>query len=361
MSTQQATTAPTIFSSDGLPPIPVPQPYQTTANIPSSTDGTSKTQCDDAVEETYVSPHDAFEMFSGKIFSHDENRVNKNTTTAVKIKETPLQRLNRLKREISELEKDLSSSHFSDTDPNSELLKLTQELSSRLSFNPSLRQNELTSVVSNTIKDVVAPTPSKDDATEQQPIADTTTPPLPPHVFERLSQLERILGNGIAADTTGLKGTILERLEKAEGLVRGVDSQFLEKAANRAKIIRADWEAAAKTRSKLATTLNSASNSSEDTKMISHLYDNMRSLEGVSHQLPLIINRLTGLSQLHLQANDFAGRLAGSERCLEEVERLVKGLENTLERVEEGLGESLTVVEKNLEDFDERFKKLEGV
>merc|ERR1712204_69306 len=82
---------------------------------------------------------------------------------------------------------------------------------------------------------------------------------------ERLGRMERIIGGSSRAKITH-KGTLLERLEKAEELVRGVDSKVLEQAASRAKIIRADWEAASKTRSKVASV---ASASPEETKMIS--------------------------------------------------------------------------------------------
>ncbi len=122
---------------------------------------------------------------------------------------------------------------------------------------------------------------------------------------------------------------------------------------------RSDLEAALKVRSKLSASLSGTQAASqEDIQLISSLYDSMKSVEGVSSQLPLIVNRLHQLAFLHTQAADFANRLVATEKSSTELERLLCNLEDTLQKVEKGCIENLHIMEKNVLVLDERLQNL---
>lgn len=84
----------------------------------------------------------------------------------------------------------------------------------------------------------------------------------------------------------------------------------------------------------------------------------MKSVEGVSSQLPFIVDRLHQLAFLHTQAADFATRLTATEKSSKDLERLLCNLEETLQNVEQGCVENLHVMEKNVLFLDERLQNL---
>jgi hypothetical protein len=78
----------------------------------------------------------------------------------------------------------------------------------------------------------------------------------------------------------------------------------MEQTAKKAKVIRADLEAASKAGNKLTATYKK-----EDSKMILQLHQQMTELEGLSGYLPSLANRLQQLVGLHVQASTFLTRL----------------------------------------------------
>mmetsp|Transcript_59652 Transcript_59652/g.69714 ORF Transcript_59652/g.69714 Transcript_59652/m.69714 type:complete len:399 (-) Transcript_59652:241-1437(-) len=342
-----------------------------------------------------IDPVTAFEVFSGKIFptSSDSNRVSNrpNNAPMSTIVETPLQRLTRLQMEISELESDLKSTSLSTEEkdgaaPTSEeMLKVARNLAFRLDAASQISPNridssgkvqtELTGVVMRELERLQ----SKVSANDAKPSASATDLAAVTYelyasgdgkiggagssdyntlsIEERLATVEKFVGN--SSSVVAAKGTVMERLEQAEGMASKVDTEILEAAAAKAKVIRADLEAANKARSKLTSSMLLAGHSAgEDAKVISSLHEQMTDIEGVSSQLPAIVQRLQQLSQLHGQAADFSTRLAAVESMARDSERLVASLEETLDHVEKGSLSNLKIIEKNMKTLDEKMKKI---
>ena len=177
---------------------------------------------------------------------------------------------------------------------------------------------------------------------------------------ERLRKLEIAMGcssNGGCAPTDGSGGSnnksILERIEEAERLTKEVDAKQVEKLAAKAKVVRADLEAAARARAKLASSSkSSASTSKDDAQVISALHAQLVELEGMSSHLPALTTRLVELSTLHSNAADFASRLHAAEEAVARSEGVLRSVEGALSKMEGGWEANMEGVRKNVDRLD---------
>ena len=179
---------------------------------------------------------------------------------------------------------------------------------------------------------------------------------------DRLVRLERAVGShGASSSSTGTttttgsltSKTLLQRLEEMEQLVKTVDASTLEQTATKAKIIRADLEAASKARNKLAATYKK-----EDSKMIQELHTQLMELEGMSEYLPALVERLQQLASLHVQAGTFSSRLEALETSANQLSSSVSSVEGTMEQLTLNLTQNLQTMEMNLQALDNRLKEL---
>lgn len=184
---------------------------------------------------------------------------------------------------------------------------------------------------------------------------------------ERLRKLELAVGSSFPSSTmigssissNDVNKSILQRIEEAEQLVREVDSSAIDKLAARAKVVRADLEAAARAKSKLSTLSRSVGGSKEhqqqqkeDFKTIAELHTKMHELDGISSHLPALTSRLLELSTLHANAADFASRLEAAESALSRSESTLTSVERALTIMEGQWDENMKVVEKNVLKLD---------
>lgn len=328
MSSNLESTDGEIFSSDGLPPLPP-------LNAPV-TSLSSAEKGDDILDQgDNVDLVQAFEVFSGKLFFPSSNpRSLKNpesgTNKATTVVETPLQRLARLRMEVSELEQDFKNSASVGTDEGSNSMQLgsdvLQDLASRLAAitnaNSSVStrsvQSDLTNLVSRELERLqLLRTQKRSDGDTEESGTGVTYELYPAGndsgstsvLEERMSHIENMLGVASSASSS-TNGTILDRLRNVEQMAKSVDLTSLDAAAARAKLIRTDLEAVAKHRSKLPLP-------PEDSKTITFLHEQMLSLSGLSNDLPTIVTRLTDLAHLHTHASDFATRLVGIENSVD--------------------------------------------
>ena len=190
---------------------------------------------------------------------------------------------------------------------------------------------------------------------------------------ERLRNLELAVGSTSHSHSTSAGGggvvfggnndgrSILERVREAEALVREVDASAIDRLAARAKVVRADLEAAARAKSKLSSSSSSAtSRSGEDARTVSELHAAMLELDGVSAHLPALVSRLVELSGLHASAADFGTRLGAAEKALVRSEATLASVEEALSRMEGGWKENVGVVERNVDRLDGLLKSLNG-
>ena len=177
---------------------------------------------------------------------------------------------------------------------------------------------------------------------------------------ERLRKLELALGATTTA-TAEDNLSIMERLQQAERLTNETNPKQLDKLAAKAKVIRADLEAAARARTKLAsksssTTAAAASSSTvvvEDANTIAALHTQLIELEGYSANLPALTVRLLELSNLHSSAAEFGARLAAAEMAVARSEGVLLSVEEALEKMEGGWKSNMESVENNLKRLDE--------
>mmetsp|Transcript_14398 Transcript_14398/g.21253 ORF Transcript_14398/g.21253 Transcript_14398/m.21253 type:complete len:357 (+) Transcript_14398:74-1144(+) len=338
-----------IYSSDGLPPLPSIPPL---APIPKPT-----TSNDDLIEYDTTNPTDAFEVFSGKLFASSSE-----TSTRV-VGETPLEKLARLKREVASLEADLATPKrggVSGVEKQS-MMQMANALSVQLNEmnvrNGALkRQEDLSEIVHSQLSSYSSSSSAEEaEAGEGKVSYELYASSLKSQddAEERLRKLEVLVG----ASTEG-GSSVLKRLEEAEEMVQKVDDGTLEKAAARAKVIRADLEAAAKARLKLSALHNTPPLKNDDTKTISALYDQLTSLENITHYLPTIVTRLQDLATLHSTSATFATRLGDVETLVNASEKRMKDVEEALQHMEKGLEENVKVVQENMKVLDERMKAL---
>ena len=199
---------------------------------------------------------------------------------------------------------------------------------------------------------------------------------------ERLRRLENVMGYNTTANTTTTttNKSILERIEEAERLTREMtdDGKQLEKLAAKAKVIRADLEAAARAKTKLGNSSSYAKPSSsssttttttttaatamvlEDSQVISKLHAQLIELDGISTHLPALTLRLLELSNLHNQASEFGSRLTELELAVGRSERVLLSVEEALTKMEDGWKENTSVLERNVKKLDDMMLRLLG-
>jgi hypothetical protein len=366
-----------IYASDGLAPVQVTKPPSVAQNIPSCFGD----EDDDLVlDSEAMSPQTAFEVFKGKVYSVSSHKTMDKTVVRppLDVIESPLEKLARLQSEVTALEKELQTTAAdSGREFDEQVVQLATDLKKRLvkaSSTQVAEQDELTRMIRQQLQqvqrsekaetkattiaaeDVVVAVPNTGLVYELYGNASNPTTLLE----ERLLKLERLLGNpqqsqfflsGASTQGGSFNKSLLNRLEDMEALVATVDAATLEQAATKAKVIRADLEAASKARNKLTATYKK-----EDSKMIQQLYQQMVDLEGLSGYLPSLVDRLQQLSSLHRQSATFGTRLDELERGATHLEATVGQLETGMTKLQETMVQNITTMEANLQKLDDKLK-----
>lgn len=372
-----------IYSSDGLAPVAVTAP-KATMDAAASGDGPGE-EVDLVVLDSEQMPAErAFEVFQGKVYSvtaFAAAAAPPGSSSIVRPEnESPLEKLARLQREVSDVEAQLrTTAADSGRAFDEQIVQLAGDLKSRLMMAasaPTADQDELTRMIRKQLEQVHKKSGSLQSTTTAAATSDslttTTTSSSTGLVYElygnatnptttmeeRVLILERLLGNAqesAIGSGTGGGGTksLLQRLEEMESLVATVDAATLEQTATKAKVIRADLEAASKARSKL-----SAAYKKEDTKMIQQLHQQMVDLEGLSDYLPGLVERLSQLSGLHRQASTFGSRLDELEQTAQQMETAVGQLEGGMEQLQSAMVTNIETLELNMAKLDERLSGL---
>lgn len=182
-----------IYSSDGLPPLATPRAPKIASSVAK--------QGDDILDsDNLVDPAAAVSFF------------------AHRPKESAQEKLARLQKEVSELEKEVTSEDVS---------KLAAELSSRLEIGVSAQDN-LAKLLDDHMN-----TKSKKETEESGMVYELYggTASSSGTTEDRLLQLEQVIGGSASTP-------LLARLEAIENKMKRVDNKALEDASTRAKVIR---------------------------------------------------------------------------------------------------------------------------
>mmetsp|Transcript_14960 Transcript_14960/g.31024 ORF Transcript_14960/g.31024 Transcript_14960/m.31024 type:complete len:354 (+) Transcript_14960:97-1158(+) len=344
-------TGEVIYGDDGLAPVEITKPPV----VVQQAAGDSSSEA--VLSSEQMSPQAAFEIFQGKVYS---------TSTLAKQeseKSSPLERLARLQQEVAQLESELQTTAAdSGRAFDEQVVQMATDLKNRLVTASSAQvteQDELTRMIRQqleTVQSKGAESAKAADAGETGLVyelyGNATNPTTT--LEERLLNLERLLGNASSSTVSAVSyKSLLHRLEDMEALVATVDSATLEKTSTKAKVIRADLEAASKARNKLTATYKK-----EDSKMIQQLYQQMIDLEGLGGYLPSLVERLQQLSTLHQQASTFGTRLSELERGATQVEATVNQMEDGMGTLQTTIAENITAMESNMKKLDEKLAAL---
>lgn len=343
-----------VYSSDGLSPMEITKPPAIAQAESSSTDKESSVLDSDDIQAS-----DAFEVFSGKVYSVKTPQSYYSQGS----KEPPLVRLARLQTETAQLETELrTTAANSGRAFDEEIVQLAMQLKSRLNEASSARlpeQDELTRMIQKQLRQAQQNKNQQGEATSSTSSTTATGTGLVYELYgtaqnpttsteERLTKMERLVGSSATSQKS-----LLARLEELETMLARVDDKALEQAQLKAKVIRADLEAASKARNKLTATYKK-----EDSKTIQELHQQMTELEGLSQHLPALTARLQQMATLHVQSASFATRLLQTEEQAAQAASGLAQMEKTLEKVQSHMVENVETVEKNMKQLDDRLQRL---
>lgn len=384
-----------VFSSDGLPSLstPLPPPVATAATGSSQSDDDN---ADAVIEESGVGGDvmDVFESFNANTTNSgggwsclSKLAADRDSNLMV---EDPRRTLFRLRGEVDRLESCFAAEgQTSTSDDNDEQYQL-QQLKSRLetmlgeaaSDDVTLdkllrgRQEDLSRVITNDLQ-ILSREGDLSDDMEKMSIDDRKKKdgkivyelyssaarqqkqsPRASTLEERLLKLETILGSNTTITTSdkAISSTtsLLQRLDDIERLTKDMDVKEVDKLAAKAKVIRSDLEAAARARTKLASSSSSSSRlNDEDARTLTALHNHLVELEGISTYLPALTVRLAELSNLHSNAADFGERLDVCEEAVNRSEKMLDSVDTSLKKMEEGWKVNMEVVESNVKRLDE--------
>jgi Dynamitin len=312
-----------VYSSDGAEQTPIEFPVMR--------------KDEDLVDSAIMTAEQAFEVFAGKLYVANPYSTRQDTTEQEESKESPLQRLGRLKRELEELEKDCASKDDSNL-LQDQLAQLQGQLQ-RLSMTQLKQQESLTATIQASITGL--------NASEKAEVAQncsSSTVGVKTELEERVNRLETALG--WASGTSSM----LDRLEALESMQSKLDDKKLDLLQKRCKVIRQDLEAAAKARNKLVSSTSSA----EDSKTIAALYDQLHQLQGMSQHLPALSARLQALAHQHVDAATRAARFQAVEQVTANLQQQVQSMETALTALDASMQQNAAAMLENMKVLEER-------
>jgi Dynamitin len=350
-----------VYSSDGLDSSKISFPPRignnTVVDSFGLTTATMASTTDELVSE-HVTPHQAFEFFSGKLFSiNNDNNHNRKETSSVHTTESPLVRLSRIQNELNELlsfvSNSSSSSSLGDKEDNETMAFDAQIQSLRNQWSLiSDAYARRSAVLNSTMKSSVDRLQERgqlqaDHVTTNDSAASVSL------LEERLKRIELAVG---AKASLSNNTSVLERLAKVENIQSKMDEKQLEQLQKRAKVIRQDLEAAAKARNKLISV--GAGLGNDDSKTINALYDQLQSLSGMSEHLPMLTQRIQSLAHQHASTATWDSRLRALESLAGSFETQLVAVEVGVKNLEVSLQQNAVQMQANMELLDARMKEI---
>lgn len=288
-------------------------------------------------------------------------------------KETPLQKLNRLKCEVAELEKDILENKSSEQEQSvtsNELLAQVavlqkQLVSLKLSRNEAILPKHEAFIQSDLVKELQG-IMSSQQATEERDVCKYELS-FKPHliqlnsnaklanILERLEKLEKFMG----ANKFDMDCILLHSGKKSL-------SEAVNKLESRLSVL-SDPHALEQTESRLGSLiqkLNQAKgrrdfdDDSDTAKKVSEAYDLVKKLEPLVVILPPIVERFLSLASLHDHASNITFKLTQIENRENHVSSELANYALVLKDVQEGLVTSMETFEVAVQKLNERIDKL---
>lgn len=95
-------------------------------------------------------------------------------------------------------------------------------------------------------------------------------------------------------------------------------------------------------------------------KKISNLHECVQKWEGVRGALPMIVERLSALDSLHAKATDFSATLSHLEAMQTKMKARLDSTNTTQQKLDQALGENLSAVESNVAQLNKRISSVSG-
>ncbi|TRY98920.1 hypothetical protein DNTS_032008 [Danionella cerebrum] len=170
----------------------------------------------------------------------------------------------------------------------------------------------------------------------------------------RLAELELAVGSSSDKRgplSAGLQGaSVTETMELLQARVGALDASTLDQVEARLQSVLGKMNEIAKHKASVED--------AETQSKVSQLYDLVQQWDAVSSSLPLVVQRLTAVRDLHEQAMQFGQLLAHLDTTQQMISNSLKDDSSLLAQVQQTMKENLLAVEENFSALDQRMKKL---
>ncbi|TRY98917.1 hypothetical protein DNTS_032008 [Danionella cerebrum] len=151
--------------------------------------------------------------------------------------------------------------------------------------------------------------------------------------------------------SAGLQGaSVTETMELLQARVGALDASTLDQVEARLQSVLGKMNEIAKHKASVED--------AETQSKVSQLYDLVQQWDAVSSSLPLVVQRLTAVRDLHEQAMQFGQLLAHLDTTQQMISNSLKDDSSLLAQVQQTMKENLLAVEENFSALDQRMKKL---
>lgn len=276
--------------------------------------------------------------------------------------ETPAARLRRLKREMSELEKEFKGASDTQEDGSSsgtlveQLRTLRTDLSRLGGEDTHLDSDRRLAQAKRLLDTLQSQPPSSTTATSATPASSTIQTPA--HILAsyetRLSSLEHFLGGTLDSSTRPLLPT-LTRLEQLATLL--TQPRHIDAISKRVKVLVSELDRVQETRRKLGTTDGDSTDPITSAK-IQDLFALSTRLAPLVPVAPALLDRLRSLAALHSNASRFQGDLTALQTEQGEVKGSLQLFTDSLKQVELSLQDNQRRFAENLQGVMARIEEL---
>ena len=182
---------------------------------------------------------------------------------------------------------------------------------------------------------------------------------------ERINRLEKFLGsqNSTASviSTTigsgdGSSKSVLNKLSDLEQKLNALTPGFLDSVHRRSKTLAQELESVSKKMKRYGSERKGETD--QEKEKIIKLFDKMNRYDHISNEIPIIVDRLKSVEQLHKQSLNFDQKLVQLEQAQLSCLEYLKRDEEILNNLEQSMLDNAAIMEKNMNVLDQQFKNL---
>ena len=179
---------------------------------------------------------------------------------------------------------------------------------------------------------------------------------------ERINRIENFLGSQNSTTSTtigpgnGSSKSVLNKLSDLEQKINALKPGFLDSIHRRSKTLTQELDSVSKKMKRYGS--EKKGETDQEKEKIIKLFDKMNRYDHISNEIPIIVDRLKSVEQLHKQSLNFDQKMVQLEQvqlsCLEYLKRD----EEILNNLEQSMLDNAAIMEKNMNVLDQQFKNL---